>query len=261
MLLFFSLSAKIRGENNISEALRTIPLVKKGVNEKVWYGNIGGFLRISTGNVKEVKSNGNVYGQYNDGILDLKVTFDFVLNNVYIPELGKNYISEDKKITKVTADYFVLNRLELFSFATNEYDRRKNHLYRNDCAVGAKFVVFRNMYWLLDFSYAPTFQHEKYSNEDNRYEARHSLRAKTEVYFFDKRIKTNCIFFYIPIIDFREYRISLSTYIEIVLSKLSITQESSLTFKFEYKFEQNPYCPVGVKKLDNLYVMSLQLYL
>ena len=71
---------------------------------------------ISTGNVKEVKSNGNVYGQYNDGILDIKITFDFVLNNVYIPELGKNYIAEDKKITKVTADYFVFNRLELFSY-------------------------------------------------------------------------------------------------------------------------------------------------
>jgi hypothetical protein len=262
--LLFILSSIVYGDDNNTiypEIIKTNSVVEKRPNEKVWFVNIGGFFRIGSGNVKEIKSNGNAYVQYNNNIFDFKVNFDFIYNNVYIPELSENYVSEDKRITKITADYYILSRLELFSFATNEYDRRKDHLYRNDFAVGAKFVAFRNMYWLLDFSYAPTFQNEKYSNESHTYEARHSLRARTELYFFEKRIKSSCIFYYVPLYNFTEYRIVLSAYIEIILARLKVTEDSNFSFKFEYKREQNPYSPEGVKNIDNLYIMSLQLYL
>jgi len=233
------------------------PLKKKGPDEKKWFYNLSGGMQMKMGNTETFNVNGETSLAYNTGITELSLSYEIFYGE------ADNRLNEHNSLGTIMLDHYVHPRIELFLFSSGEYDKISELIFRNNSGIGAKFVFFRNRYWVPDLSLAPIYQYEKYSGEDEKHEARASLRARVKITPVPV-LKLQFTCFYIPAFDdINNYRFNIDTYIEtriIAFSSLAeglgpVFSQSGLYFICGYKRNYNSKVPLDLKKTDhNIYI-------
>ena len=114
------------------------PLRRKGIDEKKLFFTMGGFFIIKFGNTETFNTNGSFNFKFDDGIASFEAGY-----RTFYGE-NKSQMNEHNGFGILKFDYYVVQRLEVFVFATGEYNEITKLLFRNNLGAGLKFVAFKN---------------------------------------------------------------------------------------------------------------------
>jgi len=252
-ILFSQESPKDNEEKfHLSDAFKYISPQKKGPEEKKNFFNIFTGYDQKNGNTESKTLNYHTSYRYNNNITEFKI----FLGGSY----GKtsDVTSENQGTAGLNLDYYILKRLELFTFTFSEYNRITNLDHRNSSGLGAKFVFFHNPWLRFDISGAPLYQYEDMADDITK-EWRLSFRGRILIIPEGKKFSMGYTGFYIPLVDdFDIYRVRQNIFmdlriVELVFLRISYNYEFN-TYR-EKNFVENP----DLKKTDHALNVQLGL--
>ena len=229
------------------------PIIQKTKEQKKFFFDLGAGYGIKIGNTNSNDIDASSSIKYNDGLIELIAHAE-----IHYGEFSGK-VSENNFSSFLNFDYYIIPRLEFFIFSKFEYDSISGIVFRNNSGTGLKFVIFKNWFWLMDLSAAPTFQYELRSNKIEIIDPRLSFRYKISLQPF-KTIQFNFILFYIPnMIDFSNYRYDVDTYIKFTLFESLTGIGSGLYLNIGYKRKFNSVAIMGKQKADNNFYTTLSV--
>jgi len=239
LTLFFTLflcsaalaDAITEGETSFSftDIFRFDEPVRKPDDTKKWFLNISGGYTGKQGNTNSINSSFGSFIKYDDSLTVFKLS--------YSGSYGKfaGVVNENKGTATANFDYYLLWRIEFFSYTMSDYNKITLLKHRNGSGAGAKVYIIRNKYFLVDLSGAPILQYEKYEQQPAKEDWRWSIRGRVEIFPFSDNFYIKYYAFYIPAIaDKRNFR----TIQELTLNK-KIAE--SLAIKAGYRRDYNTY--------------------
>jgi len=214
---------------SVNEIFSVKPLKKKSNNEKKWHFTLGGWFQNQLGNTDKKRAIGSVSFQYNNGITQLKTSYEIF----YGESDGHEDENNGQGIIKL--DHFIFSRIELFMFSQAEHDNMSSIRFRSNTGAGVKFLFFKNRFWEFSTSGAALYQYEnffryKFKYEDLErnpfdiyedykagapaYDIRASFRGRVKIKPV-KRLLFMFTYYYIPKMrNFRDYRTKLNAFVQ-----------------------------------------------
>lgn len=129
----------------------------KGTDERLWQFKTGGMYERHRGNTDTLNSDFITNFEYDDETLE--VEFDF--KGFYQKDAGE--IKEKNWRVEFHLGYYLLQRLELTAYTISEYNRMALVDHRNYTCAGPKIIFFKNYFWKIDITGAPTRLYSQYS--------------------------------------------------------------------------------------------------
>ncbi len=205
--------------------------VKKGDDEKKWGFTAGaGYMKVD-GSSDTTDLNYSAGIKFEDNI----TTFRINMLGFYGKTSGVK--DENRWLATGNFDHYLVYRLEFFSFTMSDYNEITGLQHRNESGAGAKFILVRNKYLLLDLSGAPVYHYEKFKDRDSTEEWRWSIRGRGEIAPFNDDITLRYYAYYIPVFGDRDnYRFIQDVYLYLKLA-------SSFGIKAGYRRDFNTYTP------------------
>ncbi len=229
------------------------PIIVKSKEQKKLFFELGAGYSLKIGNTNSNDIDASSMIKYNDGLFELLGHAEIHYGDFS----GK--VSENNFSSFLNLDYYIIPRLEFFIFSKFEYDSISGIVFRNNSGTGLKFVIFKNWFWLMDLSAAPTFQYELRSNNTEIIDPRLSFRYKTSLQPL-KTVQFNFILFYIPnMIDFLNYRYDVDTFIKFTLLESLTGIGTGLYLNIGYKRKFNSMPISGKQKADNNFYTTLSV--
>ncbi len=229
--------------------------VRKGEDEKKWNFSASGSYIQKKGNTDSLDTTYSASVKYDDTIISFKTSF----SGAYGRTLGV----KDENYGNLTLgfDWYMLWRLEFFSYSMSDYNEMTELRHRNDSGIGLKFILIRNRYLLMDISGAPVLQYEKHDELDELIDWRWSIRGRVEIFPFDSDFSIKYYTFYVQKMDdTANYRTIHDVYLyKKLIGVLGIKAGYRREFDTHTKeyFEQYP----DVKKTDETYYVQASITL
>jgi len=223
------------------------PVIKRP-GEKRWFFTIGGMYNRKVGNTDTMTANLGTDLIFDNNVSELELLY----TTFYGETRGK--VIENKGAGSIKYDHYIFPRVEVFIFSRSEYSEAARLDFRNNSGLGAKYVIFKNYFWLMDISAAPVYQYEDYRDRNETYTYRWSFRYRLKITPY-KDVTANYVSYYIPkVTDFEHYRLIIDAYLNV-----KILTNLSLKLGYNHLFNKNAL--PGTKRYDDTSYVQISLNL
>jgi len=224
-------------ENNsfFNILFKTNKLQLKDEDTQKWNLLLGGWYERRKGDIDRTKSNANIKIKYDNGISflssDYKISYEKTIET----------LREKESELNIKYNYYIFTRIDFFIFNDYEKNSITRLRYRTNSGSGIKFILFRNIFWTIDSSFAPIFQYEKFDFDEeiknNDYRA--SFRFRINISPIEE-MKINLTYFYVPKFEtFDVYRKKLNLSLKFKLFDLYFSHSSIISFETGYEYKHN----------------------
>lgn|GEM_PF-1063563 len=227
----------------------------KGPDERLWEFKAGGIYLLKEGNTDSLEWNAKAEFEFDNETLEVGIGFKYF----YKKENGD--LTERNWSGEVNLGYYLLQRLELTAFNLSEHDKKALLYYRNYTGFGPKIIFFKNYFWKIDITGAPTNLYEKYYGfEYYRFGwERHwywTSRFHARITPIEIIRLTYAFFHSFDMNNTSDYK-----YYHDVSAGITVVKHFELSAGYIYKFNNDPP-PVGlVKKTDSFTYVTVSLTL